>query len=72
MKFKFSILGGILIAAIDGGPEDGEDEESPKEDVIHDITGTTVYVVAVICVIPLAGLVAWLVRYAVKKRVSQT
>ena len=71
MKFKFSILGGILIAAIDGGPEDGEDEE-PKEDVIHDITGTTVYVVAVICVIPLAGLVAWLVRYAVKKRVSQT
>ena len=37
--------------------------------VIHDITGTTVYVVAVICVIPVAGLVAWVVRYVVKKKV---
>jgi len=36
--------------------------------VIHDITGTTVYVVAVICVIPVAGLVAWVVRYVVKKK----
>ena len=31
--------------------------------MIHDITGTTVYVVGVICVIPTAGLVAWVVRY---------
>ena len=38
--------------------------------VIHDITGTTVYVVAVICVIPVAGLVAWVVRYVVKKKVN--
>ena len=39
--------------------------------VIHDITGTTVYVVAVICVIPVAGLVAWVVRYVVKKKVTK-
>ena len=40
--------------------------------VIHDITGTTVYVVAVICVIPVAGLVAWVVRYVVKKKVRNS
>ena len=37
--------------------------------MIHDITGTTVYVVGVICIIPAAGLVAWIVRYVVKRRV---
>ena len=46
------------------GGKDGE------ESVIHDITGTTVYVVGVICVIPAAGLVAWIVRYVVKKKVA--
>ena len=41
-----------------------EKEMEEEEGVIHDITGTTVYVVGVICVIPTAGLVAWVVRYA--------
>lgn len=40
-----------------------------SDSVIHDITGTTVYVVGVICIIPAAGLVAWVVRYVVKRRV---
>ena len=45
------------------GVEKGdEEEEEEKEGVIHDITGPTVYVVGVICVIPTAGLVAWVVR----------
>ena len=44
--------------------------EHAEESVIHDITGTTVYVVGVICVIPAAGLVAWVVRYVVKKKVT--
>ena len=44
--------------------------EHAEESVIHDITGTTVYVVGVICVIPAAGLVAWVVRYVVKKKVK--
>ena len=39
-----------------------------EESVIHDITGTTVYVVGVICIIPAAGLVAWVVRYIVRKK----
>ena len=46
-----------------------ENGEQAEESVIHDITGTTVYVVGVICVIPAAGLVAWVVRYVVKKKV---
>ena len=46
-----------------------ESGENAEESVIHDITGTTVYVVGVICVIPAAGLVAWVVRYVVKKKV---
>ena len=47
-----------------------ENGEHAEESVIHDITGTTVYVVGVICVIPAAGLVAWVVRYVVKKKVK--
>ena len=47
-----------------------ENDEQAEESVIHDITGTTVYVVGVICVIPAAGLVAWVVRYVVKKKVT--
>lgn len=43
--------------------------DESDDSVIHDITGTTVYVVGVICIIPAAGLVAWIVRYVVKKRV---
>ena len=35
----------------------------------QDVTGTTIYVVGVICVIPAAGLVAWIVRYVVRKKV---
>ena len=49
--------------------EQTENGEQAEESVIHDITGTTVYVVGVICVIPAAGLVAWVVRYVVKKKV---
>ena len=47
-------------------------EGDMPEGVIHDISGTTVYVVAVICVIPAAGLVAWIARYALRKRVTIT
>jgi hypothetical protein len=51
-------------------------EEVPIDEtdssVIHDITGTTVYVVGVICVIPAAGLVAWVVRFVVKRRESSS
>jgi hypothetical protein len=39
-----------------------------EDGVIHDITGTTVYVVGVICVIPAAGLVAWVVRYIMRRK----
>ena len=49
-------------AGVEKKRQEGEEEE--EEGVIHDITGTTVYVVGVICVIPTAGLVAWVVRYA--------
>ncbi len=45
-----------------------DNDNESEESVIHDITGTTVYVVGVICVIPAAGLMAWVVRYVVKKR----
>ena len=45
------------------------EETLETDSVIHDITGTTVYVVGVICIIPAAGLVAWIVRYVVKRRV---
>ena len=37
--------------------------------MFQDVTGTTIYVVGVICVIPAAGLVAWVVRYVVRKKV---
>ena len=43
---------------------------SSKEDPIQDATGTTIYVVGVICIIPAAGLVAWIVRYVVRKKVN--
>ena len=36
--------------------------------MIHDVSGTTVYVVVVILLVPAAGLVAWVVRYAIRKR----
>ena len=48
----------------DNGGSNSEESDS----VIHDITGTTVYVVGVICIIPAAGLVAWIVRYVVKRK----
>lgn len=38
---------------------------------IQEATGITVYVVGVICVIPAAGLVAWIVRYALRKKVTR-
>jgi len=47
---------------------DAQVPDDSTDSVIHDITGTTVYVVGVICIIPAAGLVAWVVRYVVKKR----
>ena len=47
-----------------------EKQEEEEEGVIHDITGTTVYVVGVICIIPTAGLVAWVVRYVSDKSKS--
>ncbi len=45
---------------------------SSKEDPIQDATGTTIYVVGVICIIPAAGLVAWIVRYVVRKKVTKS
>merc|ERR1719350_1271425 len=36
--------------------------------VIEDITGTTVYVIAIIAVIPVVGLLAWFVRLAVRRK----
>lgn len=52
--------------------DQGSPRSSEDESVIQDITGTTVYVVGVISVIPVAGLVAWVVRYVVKKKVGST
>ena len=40
--------------------------------LFQDVTGTTIYVVGVICVIPAAGLVAWVVRFVVRKKVGPT
>lgn len=42
--------------------------ESSSEAMMNDITGTTIYVVCVLLIIPLAGLVAWGIRYAVRKK----
>merc|ERR1719278_388033 len=36
--------------------------------VIEDITGTTVYVIGIIAVIPAIGLLAWFVRFAVRRK----
>ena len=47
----------------------GNAQES--QDIIHDVSGTTFYVIGVICVIPAAGLVAWVVRYVIKKKVRK-
>ena len=38
--------------------------------VLEDITGTTVYVIGIIAIIPAVGLMAWLVRLAVRRKVS--
>ena len=37
--------------------------------VLEDITGTTVYVIGVIAIIPAAGLLAWFVRMALRRKV---
>ena len=37
--------------------------------VIEDITGTTVYVIGIIAVIPAIGLLAWFIRLAVRRKV---
>ena len=37
---------------------------------IEDITGTTVYVVGIIAIIPAAGLLAWLVRFVIRRKVT--
>ncbi len=42
--------------------------QPPEQNVIYDVSGTTVYVVVVILLVPAAGLVAWVVRYAIRKR----
>lgn len=36
--------------------------------VLEDITGTTVYVIGIIAIIPAVGLMAWLVRLAVRRK----
>ncbi len=41
-----------------------------RANYFQDVTGTTIYVVGVICVIPAAGLVAWIVRFVVRKKVK--
>ncbi len=51
-------------------PSNLTDASNLPEGVIHDISGTTIYVVAVIAIIPMAGIVAWLVRFVVKKKVK--
>ncbi len=43
-----------------------------RANYFQDVTGTTIYVVGVICVIPAAGLVAWIVRFVVRKKVKLT
>ena len=71
MKIKFNVLFWCRLynSGNSSKEEQLENGEHAEESVIHDITGTTVYVVGVICVIPAAGLVAWVVRYVVKKKV---
>ena len=39
--------------------------------VIEDITGTTVYVIGIIAVIPAIGLLAWFIRLAVRRKVKR-
>lgn len=48
----------------------GSEKKVDKEDslVIENITGTTVYVVGVIAIIPAAGILAWLVRFVIKRK----
>lgn len=40
--------------------------------VLEDITGTTVYVIGVIAIIPAAGLLAWFVRMVLRRKVVHT
>ena len=39
--------------------------------MIEDITGTTVYVIGIIAVIPAIGLLAWFIRLAVRRKVKR-
>ena len=39
------------------------------QEVIDDITDTTIYVVAVIAIIPIAGLFAWFARATLRRKV---
>lgn len=50
--------------AISSGPV--TENNDPK--VIEDITGTTVYVIAVLAIIPVAGLLAWVVRIVIRRK----
>ena len=61
-------MGGSVGGQAGSRPVEEKEDDEDDESVIHDITGTTVYVVGVICVIPAAGLVAWVVRYLVKRK----
>ena len=63
-EFVPNFVNTVYNSSVEAKPNTNKDES-----VIHDITGTTVYVVGVICVIPVAGLVAWVIRYVVKKKV---
>ena len=49
-----------------GSPARATDNESK---VLEDITGTTVYVIGVIAIIPAVGLLAWVVRMVLRRKV---
>ena len=50
-----------------GSPARATDNESK---VLEDITGTTVYVIGVIAIIPAVGLLAWVVRMVLRRKVT--
>lgn len=46
----------------------GQERTGQDSKVMEDITGTTVYVIGVIAVVPALGLLAWFVRLAVRRK----
>lgn len=63
---KYGTYGPRIRNSTGNSSEVGKEEEESQ--AIEDITGTTVYVVGIIAIIPAAGLLAWLVRFVIRRK----